>query len=101
LPPGWTTTLTIAGDKYYANGKGEETKAGLNEPIEIGLFTARPELGAFAAKDVIVMGREAVRSGVQRVTLHSKAKPLFAGVDPYNYYVDRNSDDNVKDVPAA
>jgi len=98
---GWTTTLTIAADKYYANGKGEETKAGLNEPIEIGLFTARPGLGAFAAKDVIVMGREAVRSGVQRVTLHSKAKPLFAGVDPYNYYVDRNSDDNVKDVTAT
>ena len=47
------------------------------------------------------MGREPVRSGVQRITLHSMAKPLFAGVDPYNYYVDRNSDDNVKDVTAS
>ena len=39
---GWTTTLTLAADKYYASGKGAETKAKLAEPIEVGLFTARP-----------------------------------------------------------
>ena len=98
---GWTTTLTVAADKFYADGKGNETKAKLAEPIEVGLFSARPGLGAFSAKDVIVMGREPVRSGVQKIVLHSKGKPAFAGVDPYNYYVDRNSDDNVKDVAAA
>ena len=32
---------------------------------------------------------------------HSKAKPSFAGVDPYNFYVDRNSDDNVRQVDAG
>ena len=72
---GWTTTLTVAADKYYADGKGDETKTSLAEPIEVGLFTARPGLGAFSAKDVIVMGREPVRSGVQKIILHSKAKP--------------------------
>jgi hypothetical protein len=25
----------------------------------------------------------------------TKRKPVFAGVDPYNKYIDRNSDDNV------
>jgi len=98
---GWTTTLTVAADKYYARGKGEESKAALSEPIEVGLFTARPGLGAFSAKDVIVMGREPVRRGVQKITVHSKVKPAFAGIDPYNFYVDRNSDDNVKDVTAG
>jgi len=98
---GWTTTLTIAADKYYASGKGAEAKAPLKEAIEVGLFTARPGIGAFSAKDVILMDREPVRGGVQRITLHSKAKPFFAGIDPYNFYVDRNSDDNVKDVTAS
>jgi hypothetical protein len=98
---GWTTTLTVAADKYYAKGKGDETRAKLAEPIEVGLFTARPGLGAFSAKDVIEMGREPVRSGVQKITLHSRAKPTFAGVDPYNFYIDRNSDDNVKPVTAG
>src|SRR5205085_294072 len=55
---GWTTTLTVAADKYYADGKGNETKTRLAEPIEVGLFTARPGLGAFSAKDVVVMGRQ-------------------------------------------
>jgi len=95
---GWTTTLTVAAEKFYASGKGKETKAQLNEPIEIGLFTERPGIGAFSAKDVIVMSREPVHSGVQKIVVHSRAKPEFAGVDPYNYYVDRNSDDNVKAV---
>ena len=98
---GWTTTLTVAADKYYANGKGAETRTRLAEPIEVGLFTARPGLGAFSARDVLVMGHEPIRSGVQKITLHTRAKPAFAGVDPYNFYIDRNSDDNVKDVTAA
>ncbi|MDQ3079508.1 MAG: aminopeptidase, partial [Pseudomonadota bacterium] len=98
---GWTTTLTMAADKSYASGKGAETKTRLAEPIEVGLFTARPGLGTFKAKDVVVLRREPIRSGVQKVTLHSREKPSFAGIDPYNYYVDRNSDDNVRDVTAS
>jgi len=98
---GWTTTLTIAADKYYAAGKGAETKTRLAEPIEVGLFVARPGLDTFAAKDLVVMRREPVRSGVQKVILHSKVKPTFAGIDPYNFYIDRNSDDNVSAVTAS
>ena len=98
---GWTTTLTIGADKFYANGKGAETKANLSELIEIGLFTARPGLGAFSAKDVITMERKPLASGDQKIVLHSAKKPSFAGVDPYNFYIDRNSDDNVKDVTGS
>jgi len=47
------------------------------------------------------MGRQQLRSGAQRITLRSKRKPEFAGVDPYNFYVDRNSDDNVRAVDSA
>jgi ABC-2 type transport system permease protein len=98
---GWTTTLTISADKFYADGKGNETKTKLAEPIEIGLFTARPGLGAFSSKDVVMMEQQPIHSGAQKLTIHSKVKPTFAGVDPYNFYIDRNSDDNVKDVTSA
>ena len=48
------------------------------------------------------MGREPIHSGAQRITLHSKAQARASpGVDPYNFYVDRNSDDNVKAVTAG
>ena len=92
---GWTTTLNIAAGKFYANGKGVERPAKLSDSVEVGLFMARPELGAFSAKDVVLLKREPLRDGVQRLTLHSKQKPAFAGVDPYNFYIDRNSDDNL------
>jgi ABC-type transport system involved in multi-copper enzyme maturation permease subunit len=95
---GWTTTLTLAADKFYADGKGNETRAALNEPIEIGLFTARPGLGAFSQKNVLAFGLKPIHSGTQTIAIHTAQKPTFAGVDPYNFYVDRNSDDNVKEV---
>jgi ABC-2 type transport system permease protein len=98
---GWTTTLTVKADKFYASGKGEETRTRLAEPIEIGLFTARPGLGAFSSKDVIVIERLPVVNGTQQIVIHSVRKPAFAGVDPYNFYIDRNSDDNVKEVTAS
>jgi aminopeptidase N len=98
---GWTTTLTIKADKFYANGKGVETEAKLAEPIEIGLFTARPGLGAFSSKDVIMMEQRPIVNGTQKIVVHSLRKPTFGGIDPYNYYIDRNSDDNVKDVTAS
>jgi hypothetical protein len=100
---GWVTELTIGADKYYASGKGVETKTKLAEPIEVGLFdgTDRPGIGPFSAKNVIVMKREPLKDGSQRITLRSDRKPTFAGVDPYNFYIDRNSDDNVRAVTAS
>ena len=99
LPDGrFHTVLTVAGDKFYADGKGKETKAALNEVIDIGLFDARPGVGAFNAKDVQIIERRPVKSGEQKIVLVSKKKPAFAGVDPYNKYIDRNSDDNLMPV---
>ena len=97
----WVTTLTVSAGKYYADGKGAETKSRLAEPIEVGLFAARPGIGVFAQKDVIVMKREPIRDGEQRIVLRSSKKPAFAGVDPYNYYIDRNSDDNLAAITAS
>jgi ABC-2 type transport system permease protein len=98
---GWTTRLTIKADKFYASGKGVETRTKLAEPIEIGLFTARPGLGAFSSKDVIMMELRPIVNGTQTIVVHTAKKPTFAGIDPYNYYVDRNSDDNVKEVTSG
>lgn len=101
LPDGtYETMLTVEGGKFYADGKGKEKKAALADEIDIGLFDKRPGLGEFDRKDVILMERRPIRSGSQQIRLVTKRKPLFAGVDPYNKYVDRNSDDNVAEVTA-
>jgi hypothetical protein len=48
-----------------------------------------------------MMERRPIHSGTQQIVIHTAKKPTFAGVDPYNYYIDRNSDDNVKEVTAS
>ncbi len=94
----YQTILTIAADKFYADGKGRETRARLDDNIQVGLFAARPGIGAFSARDVELIERRPVRSGEQKIVVISKKKPTFAGIDPYNKYIDRNSDDNVTAV---
>ena len=97
----YETVLTIKASKYYADGQGKEKAAGLSDNIEIGLFTARPGIGKFGKEDVILMTRKSIKSGKQVIKIITKRKPEFVGVDPYNKYIDRNSDDNVAAVTAS
>ena len=41
------------------------------------------------------MAREPVISGEQTLRVVTTRRPAFAGIDPYNKYIDRNSDDNI------
>ncbi|HEY0928327.1 MAG TPA: hypothetical protein VGE27_00290, partial [Gemmatimonas sp.] len=84
--------------KLYADSTGTETEAPLAESIEVGLFTAEPGRDAFDASHVVLMERRMIRSGQQVVTFVTNKRPTFAGVDPYNFYIDRQSGDNVRAV---
>ncbi|WP_353218394.1 hypothetical protein [Sandarakinorhabdus sp.] len=44
------------------------------------------------------MTRMPVKSGKQVLVLIGKTSPTVAEIDPYNKYVDRNSDDNLVDI---
>jgi aminopeptidase N len=91
----WDVTLTVEAKKLYADGKGKETEAPLTgETVDIGVFTAEPGKKDFSAKNVLSMQRQPIRTGVQTYTVTVDKKPLFAGVDPYNKRIDRNSEDN-------
>ena len=87
--------LVVEAKKMYADGRGKETDAALNEVLDVGLFTAEPGKKDFAQKDVVAMERRPIRSGTQTLTFVTKVAPRFAGVDPYNFVIDRNGDDNV------
>lgn len=97
----WDVTVPIEAKKFYANAEGVETESPLAERIEVGLFTAEPGSNAFDASDVILMDRQPIRSGTQVLKFVTTKRPTFAGVDPYNYYIDRDSADNVAAVTLA
>jgi ABC-2 type transport system permease protein len=93
----WDVTVPIEARKFYVD-KGAEAETPLAEHIEVGLFTAEPGRDAFSQSSVILMERHAIRSGRQVLRFVSVRKPAYAGVDPYNFYIDRNSGDNVVGV---
>jgi hypothetical protein len=44
------------------------------------------------------MERRPLRDGRQQFVIRSAAQPAFAGIDPYNKRIDRNTDDNIRAV---
>jgi aminopeptidase N len=92
----WDVAITVEARKLYADGKGEETESPLNETFDIGLFSAEPGKKTFDETSVMAFQRRQLRSGTQVFRFVTDARPAFAGVDPYNKWIDRNSDDNVK-----
>ncbi|HYS14018.1 MAG TPA: M1 family aminopeptidase [Burkholderiaceae bacterium] len=94
----YDVTLDIEARKLYADGKGKETEAPLDEPFDIGVFTGEPGKKDFNAESILLFERRPIKSGKQSVSVTVDKEPKFAGVDPYNKRIDRNSDDNVKRV---
>jgi aminopeptidase N len=94
----WDVTVPVEAKKFYAGGKGEEKETRLSDRIQLGLFTAEPGRGTFDRRNVILMRPQPVRSGNQLFRFITDKKPTHVGADPYNFYIDRNSDDNVAAV---
>ena len=96
LPDGrFETTLNVDAGKFYSDGKGNERPAPFEEPVDIGVFTARPGESNFAAADVLSLQRLTIHSGKQQVRIVTAKKPVYAAIDPYITFIDRNSNDNI------
>ena len=94
----WDVSFTVDAKKFYADGKGKETEAPLDEPFDIGVFSAEPGKAGYTAKSVLAFTRQRVKTGQQTVTVTVDQPPLWVGVDPYNKRIDRNSGDNLTKV---
>ncbi|MGH3558223.1 MAG: hypothetical protein ACRDTK_12150, partial [Mycobacterium sp.] len=79
--------------KYYADGKGGETRATLDIPIEIGVF-AKAKDGGEQDEKPLFLEKYPVKDGDSTITVTVNGKPYQAGIDPFNELVDRVSSDN-------
>ena len=94
----YDVAFDIDAKKFYADGAGKQTEAPMDEPVEIGVFTAQPGTKGFGAKDVLVLRPQSIETGKLRVDLIVDRAPAWVGIDPYNKRIDRNSDDNLAKV---
>jgi len=91
-------SFTVEGRKLYADGKGKESEAPLDEEFDVGVFTAEPGKKDFKADSILHFERRVMKSGRQTVTLVVEREPKWVGIDPYNKRIDRNSEDNLARV---
>ncbi len=93
--------LTVEAHKFYAGGRGKETEVPMNEAVQIGAFLAEPGKAGFDKSKILYFQDMPVTSGKQTVHLILDRPPTFAGIDPYNEWIDRNSDDNTMAVTSG
>jgi len=94
-------TFTVEAHKFYADGKGKERETAMNEMVPVGAFLVEPGKAGFDKSKILSFQDASIRSGRQTVHLVVDHVPAFAGVDPYNEWIDRNSDDNVTTAIAS
>ncbi len=91
----YEVTIKATCEKFYADSLGKETSIPINDYINVGLFASATKKGDDLGKS-IVMQRMKITKKDNTFTFKTKELPDKAGIDPYNYLVDRISNDNVK-----
>lgn len=91
-------TLNIEAAKFYADGEGEQEEAPLDMQIDIGIFSENLDDVTDSDDHVIYFEKHPIKSGESTLTITVDERPEYAGIDPYNKLIDRNSDDNVEGV---
>jgi ABC-2 type transport system permease protein len=81
-----------------ADRQGREGEAPLDEPVDMGVFAARPGNRGCTSRSVALCERYRVRSGQQTDTLIVNEAPVRVSVDLYNQRIDGNSDDDLTRV---
>jgi ABC-type transport system involved in multi-copper enzyme maturation permease subunit len=89
----YQVTMHVHAAKYYADGKGKQTRAKVDIPIEIGVF-AKAGDGEEQDEKPLYLAKMPVTDGDSTVTVTVDGTPYQAGIDPFNELVDRVSDDN-------
>ncbi len=93
---GYQVTLKVSCEKFRANAKGKETKIPVADYIDVGIF-AEPTDDKNLGKPLVYQ-RVKITQKDNTFKFFTKVKPYQAGIDPYNYIIDRVPDDNVKKV---
>ncbi|WP_374551505.1 M1 family aminopeptidase [Flavobacterium sp.] len=86
--------ITTSSEKFRSTALGKETSQPLADYIDIGVFSESDNDQNLGKP--LVYKRIKITKKDNIFTFRAKEKPSKAGIDPYNYLVDRIPDDNIK-----
>ena len=89
-----TTDLSLA--KFEADGEGKETEIEVNGLFDIALLGEKDE--ETDVYKVIQINKQQIEGNSHRISIVTDTKPYAVGIDPFNKLIDRNPDDNIKNV---
>jgi len=87
--------VVIEAKKLRSNGQGKETEIPVDDLIDVGVLG---EKGKNGEDNILALEKKHIRSGKSEFTFVVDQAPKKAGIDPLNKLIDRNPDDNTKDV---
>ena len=95
LPDGkYEVTIDVLAKKLRATGNGVESETPLDEPIEVGIYTAGKETPFYVAP-------HRIRSGKQTIRVIVAQEPSLAKVDPEGKLIERERGNNVVEVESV
>jgi len=90
----YTVDLKVECAKFYSDTIGREKNAALSEWIDIGVYAKNKE-----GKDsLIYISKRYFNKPNQQFTINVGAKPSRAGIDPMHKLIDRDAEDNTKEI---
>jgi ABC-2 type transport system permease protein len=89
----YKVSLTVQARKVKADGNGNESPMGINDYIDVGVFTGKKD-----EEKPLYMSREKFTQEQKTFEIVVDQLPTRAGIDPYNKLVDRIADDNLIDI---
>ena len=93
---GYEVTFDVIASKYEANGEGFETEVPISDWIDIAVLGEKQ--GESEIPEILYIEKAHIVKNADSFTIRLNEKPVSVGIDPLNKLVDRNPDDNVKDV---
>lgn len=96
VPDGYQVTINTLSEKFNADSMGAQTAVPLSDYIDIAVF-AEPTNDEMIGKS---LGRKRVKIIKKEnvYTFLTKEEPYQAGIDPYNYLIDRVPEDNLRKI---
>ncbi len=90
----YEVTMKVKSEKFRSDATGKEKAVPVADYIDIGIF-AKPKDDKNLGK-ALFYKRMKINKKDNTFTFKVKELPYQAGIDPYNYLIDRVPDDNVK-----
>ena len=99
----YRVTLTVDAKKFRVrpDGLGTENETGINDYIDIGVFSGRPDNNISPGKKVLYLEKHKKMKPETRIEIMVDEIPWQAGIDPYNKLIDKVPDNNIRKVVQA